>query len=152
MKKKKYQKARDLLESVEKLDKMITNKLIERQQWLDLAHRITAQTDGERVQSSGSQQKMADAVNNCLDAEQEALSRVQELRARKREIVQLIERVDSPVEYDLLHRKYIQYQTLEEIEYHYNRNPGWGSTTHGRALEKVQSIIDGKKEHEKDWK
>ena len=54
--------AKEFLSQVKKLDLMIKNKLIEKQQWMDIALGITSNMSGERVQSSGSQSKMADAV------------------------------------------------------------------------------------------
>ena len=50
------------LEQVERIDAIIPNKLIEIQQWYDLATSITAPMNHECVQSSGSKQKMADAA------------------------------------------------------------------------------------------
>lgn len=55
------------LEQVRRFDTMIQNKLIEKQQWMEMATSITANTDGERVQSSGAKSKMADAVIKCVD-------------------------------------------------------------------------------------
>ena len=62
-------KAKDFLKQLKKLDAMITNKLIEREQWKSIATGSTGVSDGERVQSSGSQQKMADAVARYIDIE-----------------------------------------------------------------------------------
>lgn len=145
---KKNQKAIDMLEQVEKLDTVIRNKLIEQQQWRDIALGITANMDGERVQSSGSKSKMANAVERCVDMEAEIDRLVDELVDTKKEVIQTIEQLDSPIEYNLLHMRYIQHKSLQEIADHYHREYGWATTTHGRALAKVQSIIDGKEQNE----
>ena len=63
---KKKSEAQIYLERLEKLDVLIECKLIERRQWYELATSITANMGGEVVQSSGSQSKMADAVNKCI--------------------------------------------------------------------------------------
>lgn len=63
--------AKDYLLQVKKLDLQIKNKLIEKQQWKDIALGITANMDGERVQSSGTKSKMADALVKCIDIETE---------------------------------------------------------------------------------
>lgn len=138
-----------MLEQVEMLDTMVKNKLIERQQWRDLALCITANMDGERVQSSGSKSKMADAVDRCVDAEAEIDKAVQDLVAKKRQVTQLIERVDSPIWYNLLHMRYIQHRGLQYIADHYNMDYGWATTTHGRALANVQAIIEREQNAEK---
>jgi hypothetical protein len=135
--------AKDFLRQVKSIDLRITNKLIEQKQWMDIALGITANMDGERVQSSGSQSKMADAVTRCVDMEQEIDALVDKLVDTKREVIRVIERLDSPTEYDVMHRRYIQFQSLQEIADHYKMEYGWATTVHGRALKNVQKIIDG---------
>ena len=137
-------KAQDFLRQVRKLDLQITNKLIEKRQWRDIALGITANMDGERVQSSGAKSKMADAVNKCVDIEAEIDNLVDKLIDVKKEVIQTIERLDSPTEYDVLHRRYIQFMSLQDIADHYKKDYGWATTTHGRALKNLQSLLDGK--------
>ena len=123
------------------LDAIIKNKLIEKQQWMDMALGITAQMGGERVQASGSQSKMADAVAKCVDMEAEIDKLIDRLIELKKEVVATIEKLHSPIEYSVLHMRYIQFKTLQEIADHYNRDYGWATTTHGRALKSVQVIL-----------
>lgn len=137
-------KAQDFLRQVRKLDLQITNKLIEKQQWRDIALGITANMDGERVQSSGGKSKMAEAVNKCVDIEAEIDNLVDRLIDVKKEVIQAIEQLDSPTEYDVLHRRYIQFQGLQDIADHYRKDYGWATTTHGRALKSLQEILDKK--------
>lgn len=134
--------AQRYLEQVEMLDVIIKNKLIEQRQWMDIALGITANMEGERVQSSGSQSKMADAVNKCVDMEAEIDDLVDKLIDTKREVIQTIEQVDSPIEYNVLHMRYIQYRELQEIADHYGKEYTWATTTHGRAIANVQKILD----------
>lgn len=134
--------AKDFLQQPKKLDMMIVNKLAEQRQWRDVALGITANMEGERVQSTGSQSKMADAVEKCVDAEAEINSLIDELIGVKKEVIQTIERIDSPVEYDVLHRRYIQYISLQDIADHYHKDYGWATTVHGRALKSLQEILD----------
>lgn len=135
-------KAQEFLRQVRKLDLQITNKLIEQQQWRDIALGITANMDGERVQSSGGKSKMAEAVGKCVDMEAEINSLVDKLIDTKKEVIQTIEQLDSPTEYDVLHRRYIQFLSLQEIADHYRKDYGWATTTHGRALKSLQEILD----------
>jgi DNA-directed RNA polymerase specialized sigma subunit len=120
----------------------IRNKLIEKKQWHDIALGITANMDGERVQSSGAKSKMADAINKCVDMEAEIDNLIDELIDTKKNVIQTIEKLDSPTEYNVLHMRYIQYMSLQEIADHYNRDYGWVTTTHGRALKSVQVILE----------
>lgn len=134
--------AKTLLRQIEKLDILIRNKLIEKEQWRDVALGITANMDGERVQSSGSQSKMADAVIKCVDMEAEIDGLVDNLIDTKKQAIELIEQLDSPIEYNVLHMRYIQYKSLQEIADHYGKDYGWATTVHGRALKGVQAILD----------
>ena len=134
--------AKDFLQQPKKLDMMIVNKLAEQRQWRDVALGITANMEGERVQSAGTQSRMADAVEKCVDMETEINSLIDSLIETKREVIQTIEKLDSPVEYDVLHRRYIQYISLQDIADHYHKDYGWATTVHGRALKSLQEILD----------
>lgn len=136
--------AKDFLKQVKRLDTRIRNKLIEQQQWRDIALGITANMEGERVQSSGAKTKMADAVERCVDMEAEIDSLVDELVDTKKEVIQTIEQLRSTTEYNVLHMRYIQFKSLQEIADHYGKEYGWATTTHGRALKSVQDILDKK--------
>ena len=134
--------AKNYLRQVEMLDVRIQNKLIERQQWRDIALGVTASVDGERIQASTSQQKMANAIEKCVDMESEIDALVDELITTKRDVIAVIEKLDSPTEYNILHKRYIQFLSLQEIADDYNRDYGWVTTTHGRALKSVQILLD----------
>lgn len=134
--------AKNYLLQVERLDSRIDNKLIERQQWRDIAFGITANIGGERVQSSGSQQKMSEAIEKCLDMENEIDSLIDELIETKKKVIDTIEKIYSPTEYKILHMRYIQHISLKEIAIKLNREYSWVTTTHGRALKSVQKILD----------
>ncbi len=136
---------KEFLCQVKKIDFQIRNKLIERQQWYDLALCITSNMGGEKVQASGPQSKMADAVGRCVDMEVEIDSLVARLVAKKTEVVQTIEGLDSATEYDVLHLRYIQHRSLQEIADHYGKDYGWVTTVHGRALKNVERLREEKK-------
>lgn len=141
-------KAKDFLKSVEKQDTIINNKLIEKAQWKAIALGVTANTEGERVQSSGSQSKMADAITRCVDMEREIDRLVDELVDLKRDVTSVIEKLNA-TEYDVLHKRYIQYMSYYEIADAKNRDYNWVTTVHGRALKNVQRILDEREQHEK---
>ena len=137
-------KAQKYLESVEKLDAIVTNKLIEQQLWKEIALGITANMGGERVQSSGSQSKMADALNKCMDMEAEIDRAIDNLIDKKREVIATIEKLESPSEYRLLHDRYIKYIDLKDIAENWGKDYTTITTAHGRALKNVQAILDGR--------
>ncbi len=141
---KKKSEAQLFLERVGMIDAILDGKLTEQRQWRELALNITANMSGEKVQSSGSQSKMADAVIKCIDMEDEIARAVDKLIAEKQEAVQTIEQLYSPTEYKILHMRYIQYISLTDIAKQLNKDYTWVSTTHGRALRNVERLLDGR--------
>lgn len=131
--------AKALLDKVRKYDRQIENKTLERQQWEEIATGITAQMGGERVQSSGNQQKMAVAVEKCIDIDRE----INELIAAKKDIVSILEQLKA-AEYDVLYKVYVQYSTLKEVAQLCDRSYSWAVHTHIRALRNLQAILDAK--------
>ena len=137
--------AKTFLKQLEKLDTIINNKMIERTQWLEIALGVTAHSEGERVQSSGSQQKMADAVDRCVDMEREIDDLIDRLIDLKRDVTSVIEQL--PVaEYDVLHKLYIQHMTLYDVAEAKGKTYSWVTSIHGRALKNVQNILDERSE------
>ena len=145
--KSKTREARIFLGQLKKLDSMIRNKLIEKEQWKALALGTTAQMGGERVQSSGSQQKMADAVNRYIDIEAEIDRCIDRLVDKKQDVIEVIEQLDLE-EYDLMHKIYVQYFTFDEAADNYGKSYSSITTLHGRALVNVQRILDERKKNE----
>ncbi len=149
-------KAKDFLKQPEKLDKMIKNKMIEKEQWKSIAMGTTSggqsvKINGvlhnmEKVQSSGSQQKMADAVSRYIDIEAEIDQFIDRLIDTKKDVISVIEQLNA-IEYDLLHKVYVQYITLDDVACLYDKTYSWATTVHGRALKNVQNILN---EREKD--
>ena len=136
--------AKDYLRQIEKLDTLIKNKLIEKQQWRDVALGITARMGDERVQSSSNPQKMAAAIEKYIDLEKEIDEIINKLVDTKKQVISVIEQLDSH-EYDLLHKIYVQQKTLTEVADELKCGYSTITTAHGRALVKVQRIIDHKK-------
>lgn len=135
--------ARTYLRQVETLDVRIRNKLIEQQQWREIALGITGNTEGERVQSSGAKNKIENAVIKLVDMEAEINSLVDNLIDTKKEVIQTIERLYSPIEYDVLHKRFIQYKTLQQIADDYKKDYDWAKSTCKRAVRHVQALLDG---------
>jgi DNA-directed RNA polymerase specialized sigma subunit len=128
---------------VRKLDMMITNKLAEVEHWKCIATSTTTAADGERVQSSGSKQKMADAVARYIDIEREINADIDRLIDKKQEIIRTIEQLPT-VEYDILHKMYIQNMDFYKVADSYGKSYSWATSMHGKALSDLQKILDGK--------
>lgn len=134
-------RAKEYLEQIAKIDLYIKNKLIERQQWVDVALGVTAEIGNERVQSSGDKQRMATAVAKYVDIEEELNEQIQSIIDRKRRIISVLEKLDGE-EYDFLHMVYVQHIPLKEVAKIKHYSYSGATTFHGRALQHVQHIID----------
>ena len=132
------------LKQVGKLDKLIENKLIEKMQWQAIATSTTGKMTPDKVQTSGNKQKMEDAVIKCVEIEREIDRYIDELINTKKEVTETIEQLE-PIQYDLLHKRYIQGLTLDEIAKKCDKSYTWVTTTHGRALQKVREILGKRK-------
>lgn len=138
---KKKHEAQVYLERVDKLNVMIENKMAEKAQWRGVALGITSHSEGERVQSSGSQQKMSDAIDRVVDLEAEINALIDKLVDTKLEIIRTIEQLNA-TEYDVLHKRYIQGMTFDEIGAAKGKSKSWATTVHGRALQNLKYILD----------
>lgn len=136
----KSRNAQNYLKQVEKKDTIIRNKMVERERLKDIALGVTASSEGERVQSSGSKHKMADAIDKCVDIDKEINRLVDEFVNFKREVSCIIERL-SLDEYDVLHKIYFQYLSLYDVADMKSKTYSWVTTVHGRALQNVTKIL-----------
>lgn len=134
-------KAKDYLGQIQKIDRLIENKQAEAEHWKEIATSCTAQSDGERVQSSGSKQKMADAVCRYMQAEAEIVAAIDQLMDTRKEVIKTIEQLHT-TEYDVLHKIYVQYKNFYEVAALLEKSYSWVTSVHGRALANLQKILD----------
>ena len=151
--------AKEYLQQAEDMNTVINNKMAEKAQWKDIALGVTSggqsimiEVKGkkelhnmEKVQSSGSQSKMADAITRCMDIEAEIDRIIDRLIDLKQEIIRTIEQLNA-TEYDVLHKRYIQGMTFDEIGAAKGKSKSWATTVHGRALQNVQKILDAREQ------
>ena len=137
-------KAKEYLRQLQKLDKLIENKLAEKEQWRAIATSTTQQMTPDRVQTSGNHQKMADAIHKIIEIEAEIDDCIDRLVDTKKEVISTLERL-NPIEYDLLHKVYVQYFTFDDVAIKKGKSYSWVTTVHGRALKNVQRMLDERK-------
>jgi DNA-directed RNA polymerase specialized sigma24 family protein len=137
--------AKDFLLQIRKLDKLIENKMAEAQHWREIANNASVDMSRERVQSSGSHDVTANAICKYLDLDDEIARRLDELIAAKNDALEVIEQLND-IEYDVLHKIYVQGFTLQDVASLYNRRYEWATTTQGRALKHVQTILNKREE------
>lgn len=139
--------AKAFLRQARKYDRMIVNKMAEAAYWRDMAKSITggaAPETGVRVQSSSSQQRMAEAADKYIDIEREIDADIDRLVDCKRRIIDVIEQLDTD-QYDVLHKVYIQGMDFKQVATVKDMSYSNVTTLHGRALKNVQRILDSQK-------
>lgn len=137
-------KAVEFLQQVEKLEKIIHNKLIEIEQWKALALSTTSVLSPDKVQSSGSKQKMSEAVDSYVDIENEINGYIDTLYDVKRDVLEKIEQLEA-LEYDILHRIYIQFQDFQKVADDYGQSKSWAYKHHTKAVKELEEILEKEK-------
>lgn len=132
--------AREYLENYETLEYKIKLKEHDIKMLKGIAEGSTGASDGERVQSSGTKQKLEQAVVKYVDLERE----IESLRHQQKLIVDKIEKLTGK-QYYLIYRHYIQGASIKTARSELGINKTWATTTHQRALECMQKILDGEK-------
>lgn len=141
---------------------MIQNKQNEVLHWNDVAKGTTSSSQSvlverkingqkkyelqnmEKVQSSGSGDKVGNAVAEYVSLEAE----IDELKAKRKSIIQTIELLNYN-EYDLLYHVYVNYFTIKAVASINDKSKSWAVKTQKKALEHLQVILD---EREKNIK
>ena len=124
------------LRDISLIDSKIANKVYELEMWKEIAEG-SGMGDGERVQASSNQQKMADAVIKYADIEKE----IEMLRVEKRLFVERIERLPRNC-YILLHDLYIKGLTLKESARMNKQKYTNATTMHARAKKELMRVIE----------
>lgn len=151
--------ARAYLEQIKNIEKRIEAKKAEAQQWEEMAMSCTAGGEStlvfrkgkkepvlekmERVQSSGgNKQRMADAAGNAVDLLREAQNAIEELKRTKAEIIAVIEKLENPLHYAIIHKHYVEHKTLVVISQEENYSYAWIVEVHNIALKEIQKILN----------
>ena len=82
------------LSQIERLDRVIQNKLTEIYQLKTMACNIVVSTENERVQTSGDKERMASTVAKIVDIEKEIDSLIDVQIERKNTIIRQIESIE----------------------------------------------------------
>lgn len=110
------------LNQVRRYDRMISNKLSEIYQLKTLATSISVATDVDRVQSSGSKDRMGNTVARLVDLQRETEKLIQIYTEKRQAIILQIDDITDVNYYDVLFHRYIEGKTFEAIagDMHYS--------------------------------
>lgn len=143
---------KEFLLKVKKNEFLIQHKLREKEALKQRATSITSQIGTERVQSSGSKDRMADAVCESVDIGREIELDIITLERQRQEVIRVIDQLELE-KYLLIYKVYVGeltpdgervYMTLKEFADTNHNTYNWATNIHGTALKDIQNILEQK--------
>lgn len=131
------------LERIRWYDVMIDSKLEELTNLNSIVRRITPvmkETGGGGA--GGNQDKLGDTIAKIIDLQAEINSDVDMFVDKKREATRLLKKLENPLHFQILHKRYVLYKSFEQIaaDTHYSyRNI---THAHGRALQAFDKVLE----------
>ena len=137
--------AKRYLQQIKLYDSRINTKLEELHHLKEMVLRITPTLKDDVVSGGGgSQDKLADAVTKIVDLEAEIDRDIDSFIDSRRLIVDTIDKLSNPDQIQVLHKRYVQYKTLERIACDMNMSYRNVCYIHGKGLQAVNEIMKGK--------
>lgn len=102
---------KDYLSQIDRLEKMVQNKLTEIYQLKTMACSVTVSNDGERVQTSGDKDQIGAVVAKIIDLEADVDAMIDKRCA----IVNQIDSMEDTKTYDILAKRYILRKSINEL-------------------------------------
>ena len=130
--------AKEYLSLNKTYEKMINEYLNEIQRLNDIATSITQTAKTDVVQTSGSQQKMADAVTNVVFYQDQIKETVQSMIKHRQRLKEQIGEIGRTQYREVLRYRYIDGYTFENIAVHMDKSWRHVIRLHGKALVEFQ--------------
>lgn len=136
-------KAINYLKQIKFMDSNIDIHEQELESLTALATKTTSVMGGERVQESGSQQKMADCVVKIVSLQDQITREIDRFIDYKQDAIRMIQIACDADCIKLIHKRYFQYKTWEQIAVEMDFTYKWVSCgLHQRALSQLQKKLD----------
>lgn len=139
---KKESPAKKYLNRIRLYDARIENGLQELSALEEMVTRITPVLKQDVVSSSGNQDKLGDTVAKIADLREKINRDVDAFVDLKREALAMLKKVAKPEYYDILHKRYFEYQSLEQIAVSMHYTYRWIRRLHDRALNEFLKIMN----------
>lgn len=144
-KKAKPNEAQEYLLQVRKLDANIGSKLEQVAHLKAMTTKITTTLKQDVISGGGNQDKVGDAIAKIVDLEAEINRDIDAYVDKKREIIGVIEAVEAADQMEVLQKRYLLYEPLEQIAVEMHCTYRNVCYIHGRALQAVTELMKGKK-------
>lgn len=132
--------AKRYLEQLGRYEKKIRRKKAELDNWREMATSMGISYE-ERVQTSP-KDKISAIVTNIVDAEADLNNTIQVYSAMRKRIVDTIDRIDNPLEYDIAYKHYVELKSLKEIAYEMDRSYDYVRHLHPVMLKTMDFLLN----------
>lgn len=132
--------AKQYLGQISRLNKMIANKLSEIYQIKSMALNISVLNEEDKVQTSGSKDRIGDMVAKMVDLEKEAQSYVDAYTDLRRKTIMQIDSMPKETHYKVLFSKYIEDKTFDVIAEEMGYSWRQVIRIHGAALTEFEKL------------
>lgn len=133
------------LQQIRLYDSHISTKLEERLRLKEMLTKITPTLKDDVVSGGGSQDKLADAVAKIVDLEAEIDRDIDRYVEAKREVSGTLDKLTDPDQLKVLHMRYVQHKTWEQIACDMNMTYRNVCYIHEKGLQAVNEIMKGEK-------
>lgn len=134
--------AKEYLERIKWYDVLINSKLEELATLNSMVKRITPVMNTTGGGVSGNQDKLGDTIAKIVDLQQEINRDVDMFVDMKREAARLMKKVKKPEFFQVLHKRYILGESLEQITFDMGYTHRGMCYLHGRALQAFGKVLE----------
>lgn len=134
--------AKEYLLSIKRYDTIIDAKQREIDDLYALITRVTPVLKTDVVSGGGNQDKIGNAIAKITDLQNELNRDIDHFVDLKREAAAKLGKVTRAEYYEILHKRYFEYQSLEQIAVSMNYTYRWIRRLHGRALNVFGKIMN----------
>lgn len=130
------------LERIKWLDVMIDSKQAELCRLDSLVKRITPVMNTTGAGGSGNQDRHGDAIAKIIDLQNEINRDNDEFIDLRREASKLLKLIRQPEQYQVLHKRYVLYESFENIAVEMRYSYRHICNIHGRALQAFEKVLE----------
>ena len=131
------------LQQIRLYDSHIDTKLEDLHHLKEMVTKITPTLKDDVVSGGGNQDKLGDAIAKIVDLEAEIDRDIDRYVAAKQEISATLDKLTDPDQLQVLHKRYVQYMTWEQIACEMNMSYRNVCYIHGKGLQTVNQILKG---------
>lgn len=141
---KELASAKDFLHQVKLLDVQIDSRIRDLYHLKDMVCKITATLSPVPASGSGNPDKLSDAVAKIVDLQEEINGDIDRFVDLKKNIMELLEGLKDADQFNVIHKRYFEYMTWEEIACAMHMSYRNVCYIHGKALLAVTDLMKGK--------